>query len=61
MMKALMDMLTGLMLTGLMMMVAASASDLMIALTGAGVTDVLAVVSLSAFQPETAVLSEAAM
>ncbi len=48
------------MLTGPMLMVAASTSELMIALTGAVVMDVLVVVSLSTFQPGTAVLSEAA-
>ncbi len=48
------------MLTGLMLMVAALASELMTALTGAVVMDVLVVVSLSTFQPGMAVLSEAA-
>ncbi len=54
-MQALMDLLTGLML-----MVAASASELRIALTGAFLMDVLVVVSPSTFQPGMAVLSEAA-
>ena len=47
-------------LTGLMLVVAASASELRIALTGAVLMDVLVVVSLSTFQPGIAVLSEAA-
>ena len=46
--------------TGVMLMVAASASQVMIAMTEAVVMDVLVVESLSTFQPGTAVLSEAA-
>ena len=47
-------------LTGVMLMVAASASQLMMAPTGAVVMNVLVVESLLAVQPGTAVLSEAA-
>ncbi len=54
-MQALLDSLTGLML-----MVAASASQLMMAPPGAVVMDVLVVESLSTVQPGMAVLSEAA-
>lgn len=46
--------------TGVMLMVAASASQVMIAMTEAVVMEVLVVESLSTFQPGTAVLSEAA-